>query len=308
MLIHELKALLGERLLHNEPMAKYTAARLGGAAELLYIAKEPDRTEDLSRILMTAWQSDIPVRVIGGGANILVSDKGIAGLVIINRINQVRFGNWHDGRTVSATSGTSLTVLANKCQSQGYTGLEWAISVPGTVGGAIVNNAGAHGGDMSDSVADVVVLEEGIGPRLYACSELEYGYRHSILKARKDRRFLVLLATFFLKQDDPEAIKKRMDEFRSYRKETQPAGASLGSIFKNPEDNYAGKLIDEAGLKGHRIGGAMVSEVHGNFFMNDKGKATASDYRKLIEHVQDVVKTKTDIVLEPEIEFVGEWD
>ena len=308
MSIHEIKEQLGERLLHNEPMAKYTAARLGGSAEWLYVAKEPDRTEDLSLVLMHAWQADIPVRVIGGGANILVSDKGISGLVIVNRINEVRFGDWHDGRSVSATSGTSLTVLANKCQSQGYTGLEWAISVPGTVGGAIVNNAGAHGGDMAGSVADVVVLESGIGPRLYACSELDYGYRHSTLKARTDGHFLVLMATFFLKQDDPAVIKTRMDDFRTHRKETQPTGASLGSIFKNPEGHYAGKLIDDAGLKGHRIGGAMVSDVHGNFFMNDMGKATASDYRALIEHVQAVVETQTGILLQPEIEFVGNWD
>lgn len=307
MSIKALRAQLGDRLLHHEPMSKYTAARLGGTAEWLYIAREPETSEDLSAVLMTAWENDIPVHVLGGGANVLVSDKGVQGLVVINRIGRIRFGAWHEGRTVSATSGTSLTVLANRCQRQGYTGLEWAVSVPGTVGGAIVNNAGAHGGDMAGCVADIVVLEAGIGPRLYTRADLDYGYRHSSLKARDDRRFLVLMATFFLPMDDPRAIKQRMNQFQTHRKQTQPTGASLGSIFKNPQGNFAGKLIDEAGLKGYRIGGAMVSEVHGNFFMNADGQATASDYYALVQYVQTEVEINTGIMLEPEIEFIGDW-
>lgn len=307
MSINALREQLGDRLLHHEPMSKYTAARLGGTAEWLYVAREPDTSEDLSAVLMTAWDNDIPVRVLGSGANVLVSDKGVEGLVIINRIGRIRFGMWHEGRTVSATSGTSLTVLANRCQRQGYRGMEWAVSVPGTVGGAIVNNAGAHGSEIADCVADVVVLEAGIGPRLYTAADLEYDYRHSNLKIRDDRQFLVLMATFYLPMDDPRAIKQRMNEFQAHRKKTQPAGASLGSIFKNPPDDYAGRLIEDAGLKGYRIGGAMVSEVHGNFFMNSGGRATASDYYALVQHVQAEVHAQSGVLLEPEIEFIGDW-
>lgn len=302
-----LKNRLGARLLQDEPLTKYTAARLGGAADWLYIAREsPD---ELVEVVAEAWAQDIPVRVLGGGANVLVSDKGFRGLVVINKVSDVKFGNWHDGRNVSSASGTGLTVLANKCQRQGFGGFEWAVSVPGTVGGAVVNNAGAHGSNMALSVADVVVYEE-TGPKLYTLEDLHYDYRHSSLKARKDRKFLVLLATFKLKPDDPELIKARMNEFIAYRKKTQPPGASLGSIFKNPQGDYAGRLIEAAGLKGYQIGNTMVSPVHANFFISgvDRHRAVcAADYRALIEHVRDVVYQHSGVALELEIELIGEW-
>lgn len=305
MAIQTLETLLGDKLLRDEPLAKYTAARLGGQADFLYVAK--DSVEELGEVVSTAWQGDFPVRVIGGGANVLVSDSGVRGLVVINKVSEITHGDWHDGRTVSATSGASLTALANKCLAWGYRGMEWAVSVPGTVGGAIVNNAGAHGEDMSDSVADVVVLEKARTPQLYTEVDLEYAYRSSSLKSREDGSYLVLMATFILPPDKPEAIKARMDEYRTYRKTTQPPGASLGSIFKNPPDDYAGRLIEAAGLKGHKIGNAMVSPVHANFFINDGGNATAGDYYRLIRHVQAVVEEKNGVRLQPEIQLLGEW-
>lgn len=301
-----LKQRLGDRLLRDVPMSRYTAARLGGPADWLYIAR--DSVEELAEVVMEAWADEMPVRVLGGGANVLVSDRGIRGLVVINRVSEITFGEWHDGRTVSATSGTGLTVLANKCQLKGYTGLEWAVSVPGTVGGAVVNNAGAHGSTISHILGDAVVLDAVKGPQLYARQDLEYGYRYSTLKARADRRYLVLLATFILPRDDPQAIKARMAEFIAYRKRTQPTGASLGSIFKNPPGDYAGRLIETAGLKGFRIGSAMVSPLHANFFINvGSGAVTATDYHALIQHVQETVYQKTGVELELEIELVGEW-
>ena len=298
-----LKNRLGGRLLQEEPLARYTAARLGGAAEWLYLAK--DSLDELCEVVAQAWAEAIPVRVLGGGANVLVSDHGIRGLVVINDISEILFGDWHDGRTVSATSGTNLTTLAHKCASYGLTGFEWAASVPGTIGGAIVNNAGAHGTDMAASIADVAVLEPN-GPKLYTREELQYDYRTSMLKSRADKRYLVLLATLCLPPDNPEAIKARMNENSDYRKKTQPPGASLGSIFKNPLGDYAGRLIEAAGLKGFHIGSAIVSPVHANFFINE-GEAKAADYRALVTHVQHVVHLKTGVHLEPEIEFVGEW-
>ncbi|MBZ0299997.1 MAG: FAD-binding protein, partial [Anaerolineae bacterium] len=152
-----LKARLGDRLLAGESLARYTAARLGGPADWLYIAR--DSTDELVEVVRTAWESGLPVRVLGGGANVLVADSGVRGLVILNRISEVAFGEWHDGRNVAVSAGTGLTVLAHKCRTRGLSGMEWAVSVPGTLGGAVINNAGAHGGDMAHIVRDVVVLD-----------------------------------------------------------------------------------------------------------------------------------------------------
>jgi UDP-N-acetylmuramate dehydrogenase len=293
-----------EGMQRDVPLSKYTAARLGGNADWLYIAK--DSVESLAQVVQTAWDEGMPMRVLGGGANVLVSDKGFRGLVVLNHVAKIDFGDWHDGRTVSATSGTGLLRFAQSLANRGIAGMEWAIGVPGTVGGAIVNNAGAHGADMAASVADVVVLEYKKGPQLYSNSDMNYAYRYSMLKAREDRRFVVLQVNFILPYDDTEAIKARMEEFNAYRKRTQPHGASLGSIFKNPENDFAGRLIEASGLKGYKIGGVEVSQKHGNFIVNH-GDATATDYYALIQHVQETVHKQQNVDLELEIELVGEW-
>ncbi len=292
------------RLQHQASLARYTAARLGGPADMLYVAKES--TDELAAVVMAAWEQDVPVRVLGGGANVLISDKGVRGLVVINDVSEVTFGDWHDGRNVAATGGMGLTVLARKCQSHGLSGLEWAASVPGTVGGAVVNNAGAHGSDIRANLCEAVILEAGRGIQIMSLDDLTYGYRTSALKARADRRFLVLLAQFTLKPDDPQAILARMEHNVVYRKQTQPPGASLGSIFKNPPGDFAGRLIEVADLKGFSIGGAQVSPIHGNFFINT-GNATATNYYALIRHVQERVHKQTSIKLDMEVELVGEW-
>lgn len=305
MSVHETP--FDDRVLRDQPIAKYTSARLGGKADFLYIAKNPD-FEDVLDILKIAWAHDIPVQIIGGGANVLVSDKGIRGLTIINRISQIESGNWGAGGNISATSGTNLIRLTRFCQEHGLTGMEWAVGVPGTVGGAVVNNAGAHGSDMAQSLVHVVVFEEYVGARIYTRDDMHYGYRYSDLKVRPNRRFMVLLATFNLEADDPDTIQERMDEYNTYRKRTQPPGASLGSIFKNPPDDYAGRLIESAGLKGYQIGGVQVSTVHANFFVNMGDHATASDYFALIRYVQDEVERQHGIELELEIQTLGEWE
>ena len=294
--------LLGERLLAEEPLARYTAARLGGPAEWLYVARE--NPEQLAEVVRAAWQQGIPVRVLGAGANVLVADSGVRGLVIVNRMSDITFGDWHGGRNISVASGTSLTVLAHKCQSHGLAGMEWAVSVPGTLGGAVVNNAGAHGGDMAQVVRDVVLVDADKGPQMLTATDLAYEYRSSSLKHRADRRYVVLLATLALPPDNPAAIEDRMAHFIAYRKQTQPPGASLGSIFKNPDGDYAGRLIESCSLKGLRTGGAMVSPIHANFFINT-GQASAGDYHQLIEHVREVVQNQTGVTLETEIEMIG---
>ena len=301
--MRDLFGRLGPALLQDEPLAKYTAARLGGPADWLYVARES--LDDLVQVVSTAWAHDIPLRVIGGGANVLVSDRGIRGLTVINRVSQVEFGAWSQGQRVSVTGGTSLSVLANRCQRQGLAGMGWAVNVPGTVGGAGVNNAGAHDGDMADSVKDAVVLEPD-GAKIYSNAELAYDYRHSMLKARADRRFLVLLVTLMLRDEPPPVIRKRMQGFIQRRKASQPPGASLGSIFKNPPGDYAGRLIEAAGLKGYAVGGVMVSPVHANFVVNT-GDGTATDYDALIRQVQTTVAQKFEITLELEIERIGDW-
>jgi UDP-N-acetylmuramate dehydrogenase len=299
-----LPAPYASRLQQNVPLNRYTAARLGGPADYLYVAKES--LDELIIVVTTAWQRGIPVRVLGGGSNVLVSDAGVDGLVLINDVSQVVFGNWHGERNVAAESGTGLISLARRCQSQGLSGLEWAVSVPGTVGGAVVNNAGAHGSDMNANLTEAVILDSVYGPQIWTCDDLHYAYRSSALKAHPDRHFLVLMAQFRLQPDSPEKIAARMEEMQQYRKRTQPSGASLGSIFKNPPGDYAGRLIESAGLKGYQIGNAQVSPVHANFFINI-GQAHARDYYHLIQHVQQRVQQQTGILLEPEIELVGRW-
>lgn len=297
-----LPTILRNRALAGEPLAKYTAARLGGAADWLYVARESPH--DLQAVVAAAWSADLPVRVLGGGANVLIADSGVRGLVVINKTDSV---TWlpPDNR-VRVASGVNLKKLAHQCQARGLSGFEWAVSVPGTIGGAVINNAGAHGGDMAANVVSVDLLDAEAGLHTLSIDDLGYDYRHSQLKARADRRFLVVSAVLQFTPDDPETIRGRMDGFIAQRKRTQPPGASLGSIFKNPPGDYAGRLIDAAGLKGHQIGGAQVSALHANFFINTGG-ATAADYYALIGSVQAEVARQTGVTLELEIEIVGEF-
>jgi UDP-N-acetylmuramate dehydrogenase len=294
-------------LQRDQPLARFTAARLGGDAEYLYIARahtDADAAnEALIAVVRAAWSDDLPVRLIGGGANILVRDTGVRGLVVVNHISAFHLEDDAPTLTVWVTAGMALTVLARKLAALGIAGFEWAASVPGTVGGALVNNAGAHGGDMAGNVIDAqIVTPDGI--QTWTNADLAYGYRASALKHRADRRFIATRARLRLTRDDPTAITARIEAFIAHRKRTQPAGASLGSIFKNPLGDYAGRLIESCGLKGYAIGGAQVSPIHANFFINT-GTATARDYAALVETVQQIVLEQTGVSLETEIEIVG---
>lgn len=296
----------GDEVLLKQPLAKYTAARLGGNADYLFIGKDPEFRDTLP-VLRRAWQLQMPVAIMGGGANVLVSDRGIRGLTIVNRATDIAHEFHEDGVTLSASSGANLIRLARYCQEHGIRGMEWAIGVPGTVGGAVVNNAGAHGGDVASTLRLALIYEADAGERWYDVEELEYAYRRSLLKSGSDRRFLVLRASFELKSASPRSILRRMNELNAYRKSTQPPGASLGSIFKNPPGDYAGRLIEAAGLKGCRIGDVQVSAIHANFFVNVGEQASSRDYRALIGHVQRRIKAEFDIGLELEIEMLGDW-
>lgn len=287
----------------NAPIGRYTASRIGGTADWLYVARADSSVKELVAVVRAAWDANLPVRVIGGGANILVSDGGVRGLVVVNRIATLRRISPHG---VYVSAGYGILALARYCQTEGLMGFEWAIGVPGTVGGAVVNNAGAHGGEMSHAVHSVRIYDANEGYTALNLSALDYRYRESSLKQRPDRRFLVVSAILGFGDDTPENIRARMDEYSQKRKASQPGGASLGSVFKNPPSDYAGRLIESCGLKGYAIGTAQVSTVHANFFVNT-GDATATDYAALVRHVQRIVQETHGVMLQPEIEFVGEW-
>src|SRR5581483_10617320 len=244
-----------------------------------------------------------PYFILGGGSNVLVSDKGVRGITILNRAKAVRFENG-DRPRVWVESGVVFSNLANRCASKGLSGLEWAATVPGTIGGAVYGNAGAFGGDISGNLIWAELLTEG-GREKWPAEKMEYGYRTSVLK-RGEVKAMVLSAELSLKNATKESVSATIAEFSERRKSTQPPGASMGSMFKNPTGDYAGRLIEAAGLKGTRIGNAEISPVHGNFFVNH-GKTKASDIRALIELVQKTVLTKFGIALELEVELVGEW-
>ncbi len=290
----------------QQSLARYTAARLGGPADYLYIAKEPEYQDTLD-LLRLAWGRGLDATVIGGGANVLVSDAGIRGLTIINRAARIESEDAGDKALVTVSSGTSLIRLSRYCQEKGLSGMEWAIAVPGTVGGAVVNNAGAHDSDIASSLTGALVYEAERGECWHGTEDFDYAYRHSRLKQRADRRYFVKWAQFQLRRDDPDLIQARMDHNNDYRRRTQPPGASLGSIFKNPPGDYAGRLIEAAGLKGLSVGSAQVSAVHANFFVNLGDEATARDYMELICQVRERVRAAFNLRLELEIQALGDW-
>jgi UDP-N-acetylmuramate dehydrogenase len=290
----------GEKVRHNVPLAPYTSARIGGPADVLITV---DSADDLDVIVTSLWEAGAAYFLLGGGSNILVSDKGVRGITLLNHAKAVRFESGSDPK-VRAESGTVLTNLANRCASKGFSGLEWAATVPGTVGGAIYGNAGAFGGDMAHSLLQAEVLTHR-GREQWSPEKLAYGYRTSVLK-RGDLKATVLAAEIGLRNATKSEVAVKIGEFSERRKSTQPPGASMGSMFKNPEGDTAGRLIEAAGLKGTRIGTAEVSPIHGNFFINH-GKSNASDVRALIEFVQKTVREKLGVKLELEIELVGEW-
>ena len=295
-----LLSLFGEAIQENVPMARYTAARVGGNADALLVVNS---AVELANVVQQCWQNQIPFKIIGSGANILVSDRGVRGLVIFNHAHNVKVDA--SAPAVWAESGANLGGLARQVALRGLSGLEWAISIPGTVGGAVYGNAGAHGGDMNSSLLLAEILHPVKGRMNLISQDLVYAYRSSVLK-RGELPGVVLSARLKLENATPEAVKEKMAQFTAHRKQTQPPGASLGSMFKNPPGDYAGRLIEASGLKGRRVGGVAVSQMHANFFVNDEN-ATALDYYALVNQVCQTVAKEQGINLELEIEFIGEW-
>ena len=305
----------------SESLARYTTARIGGLADVLM---EAASAKELKSIVKAARKWELPITILGGGANVLVSEAGIRGLVIVNKAKRIEF---RAGAQVWCESGTVLPALARECVARGLAGLEWAVGVPGTVGGAVVGNAGAHGRDVAADLLSATILNEVNEVSEWSREELQFAYRGSRIKrgagsnptgalrgmqdagnkshAIRNTQYVVLAATFQLTPADSIELTKKADEFNDYRRRTQPPGASIGSMFKNPPGEAAGRLIDQCGLKGTRIGDAEISTVHANFFVNH-GQATASEVKALIDLAQWRVKEKFGIALELEIELLGE--
>jgi len=298
--IDEIYAKFGDKLKENVPLAPYTSARIGGPADFFVTV---DSAAELGRLVKLLWKLEMPFILLGGGSNVLVSDRGVRGLVVMNRAKGVKF---HMGEQPSVTveSGVIFSNLANRCASKGLGGLEWAATVPGTIGGAVYGNAGAFGGDMAGNLISAELLTAK-GKERFAVEQMGYGYRTSVLK-RGELKAVVLSAELVLKNSTKTEVTVKIQQFSAHRKTTQPSGASMGSMFKNPPGDYAGRLIEAAGLKGARLGNAEVSPVHGNFFINH-GNTQAEDIRALIQLVQKTVKEKQGVDLELEIELIGEW-
>ncbi len=284
-------------ILTNEPLSKYTNTKTGGPADLLAF---PESAGEVQALLTYANENQVPITVIGNASNLIVRDGGIRGLVmILTRMNSIKVV----GNQVIADAGASMIAVTKHAQAAHLSGLEFAAGIPGSIGGAIFMNAGAYGGETSDVADSVLVLTRDGEIKTINREALDFGYRHSRVQEEND---VVLSATYALVPGDGAVIQAKMDDLNAKRAAKQPLDLpSCGSVFKRPEGYFAGKLIHDAGLQGHQIGGAQVSTKHAGFIVN-VDHATATDYLHLIHHVQAVVFKKFNVHLETEVRIIGE--
>ena len=288
-----------EDILINEPMKKHTTFRIGGEAECLV---RISKWQQLSILIPYLQKVEAPYFILGNGSNLLISDQGYKGIVLqlSNRLNALSY----EGNCIVAEAGALMSQVAAFAMEHSLTGLEFASGIPGTIGGGVVMNAGAYGGEMQQIIESVTVMNNEGEILELSNDTMEFGYRTSIIKSRP---FIVLAVKLRLQPGNREEIPAKMSELASRRKEKQPLEyASAGSTFKRPEGNFAGKLIMDAGLRGYSVGGARVSEKHCGFVIN-AGNATASDVAEVIRDVQDRVKDKFGVSLETEVIFLGEF-
>lgn len=288
------------RAFQNEPMSKHTTFRVGGNADYYVSVKNEEEAVSVVRLLLA---NRIKYYFIGNGSNLLVSDDGFRGCII--EIGKDYSSVSINGNIITAEAGALIVKVARDAYNNSLTGLEFASGIPGTVGGAVCMDAGAYGGEIKDVVKSVRLFNPETGEIFEkTVDEMNFSYRHSICK---EKPYIVLSATFELKEGNKDDIKEVMDELREKRTTKQPLEyPSAGSTFKRPVGYFAGKLIEDAGLKGYTVGGAQVSEKHSGFVIN-KGDATASDVMTLINNVRDIVNEKFDVVLEPEVCMIGEF-
>ena len=299
----DIQRRVGVKTSRDEPLARFTTMRVGGPADLFATVHN---LFELRALVRYARSRAIPHTILGRGSDLVISDRGIRVLVIQDRAEGSRI----DGQRYTADAGVPMARAATETQKAGLTGLEFGLAIPGTVGGAVWANAGAHESDMAGVLASARVLDGAGAESVVPVEELGLAYRDSRFKRQiGELPFdLILDATFGLELADPDTIKARLDDIRRWRQAHQPLGLpSAGSVFRNPDGDSAGRLIEAAGLKGHRIGGAVVSEKHANFIVNDQ-KGTAADVRRLGDHVRKVVADTAGVELAYEVEFVGDWD
>lgn len=287
-----------EEILKNEAMSKHTTFRIGGNADVFVSPK----VSQIASLIKLAKEYDVPVTVIGNGSNLLVADKGVRGLVL-------SFGKeaeeiMVDGSCMIVSAGALLSKIAAEAAKRSLTGFEFAAGIPGTLGGAIVMNAGAYGGEIKDVLISATVLTPEGEVLELSNSELDLSYRHSCIP---EKEYIVLEAVLEFMPSEEADIREKMDDYKKRRVEKQPLEyPSAGSTFKRPEGHFAGKLIEDAGLRGYTVGGAQVSEKHCGFVVN-KGDATAADVLGLIEDVKKIVYDKFQVELEPEVKMIGEF-
>ena len=295
-----LQKLVGtEQVWAQEPMKKHTTFRVGGCARYLV---EPGDVQQLSAVVNACREQKVPYYVVGNGSNLLVSDAGYNGVIIhlFKNMSEIRT----EGNHMILQAGALLARAARTACREGLSGLEFASGIPGTVGGALVMNAGAYGGEMKDVVSRVTVLTSEGEPREYTKEQMAFGYRRSRLT---EEAGIVLETEFTLHLGRTEEIQERMEELKEKRVLKQPLEyASAGSTFKRPEGHFAGKLIEDAGLRGFRIGDAQVSEKHCGFVIN-RGNASASEIAEVIRQVQDRVYAHSGVRLQTEVKFLG-WE
>ena len=289
-----LKILPPDRVLKDQPMSRHTSFKIGGPADFLALPQTP---QQLARIIDFCNNNGVFVKVIGNGSNLLVSDRGISGVIVktteMKQITQIA------PTTVRAQSGAILARLANFCKDLALTGLEFAHGIPGTVGGAVYMNAGAYDGEICGVLTKSTVLDKDLNTIILANPEHEFAYRHSVFVDNPE--LIILESEFELAPGDPEKIKAKMDDFSARRTEKQPLNLpSAGSTFKRPDGDYASRLVDVCGLSGCTIGGASVSPKHAGFIVNNGG-ATFEDVTRLIQHVKDTVYEQQGIMLECEV-------
>ena len=285
-----------DTIFENELMKNYTTFKIGGVADVVL---KPKSYEEVSKAVKLCRSHQIPFYILGNGSNLLVSDEGYRGVIIqiYNQLADVEV----DGNQITAKAGALLSRIATKAMENGLTGLEFAHGIPGTLGGAVVMNAGAYGGEMKDVLVSCDILDAEGNLLTLTKEELELGYRSSVI-AKKN--YVVLGATMALKEGDQESIKSEMKELMGRRRDKQPLEKpSAGSTFKRPVGHFAGKLIMDAGLRGYQIGGARVSDKHCGFVVNEGG-ATCKDVEDLIAHVQKVIKEQFNVTLEAEVKIL----
>ena len=295
------KIISKEKIKQNEPMKEHTSLKIGGPAEIFVRVSS---VEELKEILKLCKTNKIPLTIVGNGSNILVLDKGIKGIVIKTNLKEIKIKNKeNENIEITVDDGVQLGFLAQKLLKEEITGFEELSGIPGTIGGAIVMNAGAHGKEMKDIVTEITAIDYSGNIHIFTNEQAKFEYRNSIFSTGE---YIILQVKLLLKKGNKEEIKLKMNEYAQYRKEKQPIEyPSAGSTFKRGKDFVTAKLIDDAGLKGYSIGGAKVSEKHAGFIINT-GNATAKDIIELVKYVQDKVYEKFGKKIELEIKILGE--